>query len=87
MTPDRENSINQLQELYQKKYLDQLPAYEFEERSNNRWFCVCSCGVGQAVGKTKAKKRAAYMALVRLFAAAGISKDEWREGLWDGIGL
>ena len=91
MTPDRENSINQLQELYQKKYLDQLPAYEFEERSNDQWFCVCSCGcvsgMGQAVGKTKAKKRAAYMALVRLFAAAGICKDEWREGLWDGTGM
>ncbi len=91
MTPDRENSINQLQELYQKKYLDQLPAYEFEERSNDQWFCVCSCGcvsgMGQAVDKTKAKKRAAYMALVRLFAAAGISKDEWRENLWDEIGV
>ena len=91
MTPDRENSINQLQELYQKKYLDQPPAYEFEERSNDQWFCICSCGyvsgMGQAVGKTKAKKRAAYMALVRLFAASGICKDEWREGLWDGIGV
>lgn len=91
MIPDRENSINQLQELYQKKYLEQLPLYEFEERSNDQWYCICSCGcvsgVGQAVGKTKAKKRAAYMALVRLFAAAGICKDEWREGLWDGIGL
>ena len=76
MIPDRENSINQLQELYQKKYLEQLPVYEFEERSNDQWYCVCSCGsvsgVGQAVGKTKAKKRAAYMALVRLFAAAGM---------------
>lgn len=76
MIPDRENSINQLQELYQKKYLEQLPVYEFEERSNDQWYCICSCGyvsgVGQAVGKTKAKKRAAYMALVRLFAAAGI---------------
>ena len=91
MIPDREKSINQLQELYQKKYLEQMPVYEFEERSNDQWYCVCSCGsvsgVGQAVGKTKAKKRAAYMALVRLFAAAGICKDEWREGLWDGIGL
>ena len=91
MTPDRENSINQLQELYQKKYLDQLPTYEFEERSNDQWFCVCSCGcvsgMSQAVGKTKAKKRAAYMALVRLFSAAGICKDEWREGLWDGTGM
>ena len=91
MTPDRENSINQLQELYQKKYLDQLPAYEFEERRNDQWLCICSCGcvsgMGQAVGKTKAKKKAAYMALVRLFAAAGISKAEWREGLWDGIGM
>lgn len=76
MIPDRENSINQLQELYQKKYLEQLPVYEFEERSNDQWYCICSCGyvsgVGQAVGKTKAKKRAAYMALVRLFSAAGI---------------
>ena len=91
MTPDRDNSINQLQELYQKKYLDQLPAYEFEERSNDQWLCICSCGcvsgMGQAVGKTKAKKRAAYMALVRLFAAAGICKDEWRKDLWDGIGM
>jgi len=76
MIPDREKSINQLQELYQKKYLEQMPVYEFEERSNDQWYCVCSCGsvsgVGQAVGKTKAKKRAAYMALVRLFAATGI---------------
>ena len=91
MTPDRENSINQLQELYQKKYLDQLPVYEYEERRDDQWLCICSCGcvsgMGQAVGKTKAKKRAAYMALVRLFAAAGISKAEWREGVWDGIGL
>ena len=91
MIPDRENSINQLQELYQKKYMEQLPVYEFEERGNDQWYCICSCGsvsgVGQAVGKTKAKKRAAYMALVLLFASAGICKDEWREGLWDGIGL
>lgn len=83
MTPDRENSINQLQELYQKKYLEQLPEYELEERDNDQWYCICSCGcvsgVGQAVGKTKAKKRAAYMALVHLFAAAGICKKEWRE--------
>ena len=89
MIPDREKSINQLQELYQKKYLEQMPVYEFEERDNDQWYCLCSCGcvsgMGQAVGKTKAKKRAAYMALVRLFAAAGICKDEWREGLWDGI--
>ena len=91
MVPDRENSINQLQELYQKKYLEQLPVYEFEERDNDQWYCLCSCGcvsgMGQAVGKTKAKKRAAYMALVELFSAAGICKDEWREGLWDGIGV
>ena len=29
--PDPENSINQLQELYQKKYLETAPEYSFEE--------------------------------------------------------
>ena len=30
LVPSLENSINQLQELYQKKYLDEAPSYEFE---------------------------------------------------------
>lgn len=36
--------------------------------TNDQWYYICSCGcvsgVGQAVGKIKAKKRAAYMTLV-----------------------
>ena len=73
----RSNSINQLQELYQKKYLEQLPVYEFaEEDDDDTWFCSCRCdgvaGVGHGTSKTKAKKEAAYMTLHNLFRAAGM---------------
>ena len=74
--PDLDNSINQLQELFQKKYLEEKPAYEFEEIRKETWVCTCSCGgvsgIGKGENKTKAKKMASYMALVRLFVAAGI---------------
>ncbi len=77
ITPSPENSINQLQELYQKKYLANPPVYEFEELPGDQWSCDCVCGdiygSGWGGSKTKAKKEAAYMALVRLFKAAGIS--------------
>ena len=76
ITPDRENSINQLQELYQKKYLEQLPEYEFEKQDHDEWYCMCRCcgicGTGQAGSKIKAKKAAAYMTLGLLFFSAGI---------------
>lgn len=78
LTPDKENSINQLQELYQKKYLEQLPEYEFEEQEHDEWYCMCRCcgicGTGQAGSKVKAKKEAAYMALGLLFSSAGIKE-------------
>ena len=78
--PDRENSINQLQELYQKKYLAQLPVYEFAEEDDDTWFCCCRCdgvaGVGHGASKTKAKKEAAYMTLGNLFRAAGLHEKE-----------
>ena len=34
-------------------------------------------GRGEAAGKTPAKKKAAYMVLVRLMKSAGICEDEW----------
>ena len=74
ITPDLENSINQLQELFQKKYLDEAPEYEFEHWEGDEWNCICRCngidGVGRGIGKTRAKKEAAYQVLVRLFKAA-----------------
>ena len=70
MVPDLENSINQLQELYQKKYLDSKPEYEFMELPEDQWKCKCICGgivtYGWGASKTKAKKEAAYEALREL---------------------
>ena len=70
ISPDLDKSINQLQELYQKKYIEK-PIYEFTEESGDFWFCVCRCndvsGHGRAGSKTAAKKEAAYMVLERLF--------------------
>ena len=71
MTPSFENSINQLQGLFQKKYLPEPPTYTFEQLSAEEWRCVCTCGEqsasGIGVGKTKAKKAAAFQVLNRLF--------------------
>ena len=71
LVPDLENSINQLQELYQKKYLAERADYVFEERASGGWECTCTCdgvcGYGNGTSKIKAKKKAAYMVLVQLF--------------------
>ena len=70
LVPDLENSINQLQELYQKKYVAERADYVFEERAAGGWECTCTCdgvcGYGSGTSKTKAKKRAAFMVLERL---------------------
>lgn len=77
--PDLENSINQLQELWQKKYIEK-PVYEFTE-GKNAWKCDCRCndlhGYGIAEGKTVAKKRASYMLLVMLLQSAGCCEEKW----------
>ena len=72
---------NQLQELYQKKYVEEKAEYRFEEFPAG-WHCDCCCGGvsgwGTAKNKTAAKKKAAFMVLVHLMLAAGICKDEWK---------
>lgn len=81
IVPDLENSINQLQELYQKRYLEDKPEYILEQRENDRWYVTCLCGScygwGEAGSKVRAKKKAAFMVIVKLMKSAGICKDEW----------
>ncbi len=70
--PNMENSINQLQELYQKKYLSEVPAYSVEERANDRWYVTCQAegvtGSAEAGSKVAAKKKAAFMVLIALLS-------------------
>ena len=86
IVPSLENSINQLQELYQKKYLEDKAEYVFEELPQDRWRCDCTCGgvngYGEAGSKTGAKKKASYMVLVRMLSAAGICKKEWKDEMY-----
>lgn len=82
IVPDFDNSINQLQELYQKKYLEEKPEYEYDDRGNE-WVVECRAegyfGWGVANSKVKAKKKAAYMVIVDMMRSAGICKDEWQD--------
>lgn len=41
ITPKKADSINQLQELYQKKIIG-MPYYEYESIGND-WQCICLC--------------------------------------------
>lgn len=70
VVPSLENSINQLQELYQKKYVGK-PEYSFEEHGFNEWGCTCKCSDieawSSAKSKVLAKKKAAFEVLRRLF--------------------
>ena len=69
IVPSLDDSINQLQELYQKKYVDK-PDYCFEENHFNEWRCTCKCSdiEAWASGKSKilAKKQAAFDVLKKL---------------------
>ena len=79
VTPRLEDTINQLQELYQKKILAELPSYSFRQISPEEWQCVCKCcsmvTMGFDVGKTKAKKAAAYDMLNRIQGWRSIVED------------
>ena len=92
VVPDIENSINQLQELYQKKYLDHAPEYEYSyDDFVNRWHVYCRTeefsGWGKAKSKVKAKKIAAYMVIVHLLRSAGIKNDDWEKTIWQNMEL
>ena len=84
--PRLDDSINQLQELYQKKYLSAPAQYEFELQNGDEWHCECRVdGVaefGRGGSKTAAKKKAAFKVLVHLMMSAGICRDEWRKEMW-----
>ena len=88
LIPSLEDSINQLQEMYQKKYVDE-PIYQFEKWDRDQWNCNCVSGgitgFGRGTSKIKAKKRAAYMVLVRLLQSAGICEKEWEEEMYRGM--
>lgn len=80
IVPDLDKSINQLQELFQKGYIDKAE-YEFS-REGVKWSCSCIVNgvVGRSVNcynKTVAKKFSSYEALILLFKASGCCKDEW----------
>ena len=89
VVPNPDTSINQLQELYQKGYVDE-PTYTIEEcdlyLDENYWECTCLCsgaeGYGRARRKVQAKKKAAFTALVRLLRGAGICEPEWEQMMW-----
>ena len=70
--PDKATSINQLQELYQKKYIDE-PEYSFED-TGDAWKCFCKCDTTCVEGfgkiKTEAKKNAAYRTICHLFQSS-----------------
>ena len=85
ITPELENAINQLQELYQKKYVEQ-PEYRFDDEADG-WYCTCTCsgceGWGRANSKTLAKKKAAFMVLVRLMMSAGLATEEMKAAMYE----
>lgn len=70
IVPCLEDSINQLQELYQKKYLEHKAEYEYRQCGKD-WQVKCICegymGAALDVNKTKAKKKASYIVLRKLF--------------------
>lgn len=88
IVPDLDNSINQLQELYQKRYLEEKPEYEYDDRGNE-WFVDCRTegylGWGVAKSKVKAKKKASYMVIVNMLISAGICEDEWHDKLIESM--
>ncbi|MBR1439254.1 MAG: hypothetical protein IJ587_12050 [Synergistaceae bacterium] len=83
--PNLQDSINQLQELNQKGYVDK-PEYEFKDFGGAvaDWSCKCLCsgvyGHGRDKNKTQAKKQAAFEVLEKLFDSQSQQSSEQRAG-------
>ena len=64
------------------------PEYTFTE-DDLGWYCECvvDCinGCGRAANKTAAKKKASFVALVRLLKSAGIATKELEQEMWKVI--
>lgn len=79
VVPSLNDCVNQLQELYQKKYI-RKPEYKFED-DGELWTCACSCEAvrSELKGKTKneAKKKAAFVTLVRILMEGDACKKSW----------
>lgn len=85
--PRVEDAINQLQELYQKKYIDK-PEYEFV-RIAKVWACECKYNGIQnfaySKNKTDAKKKAAFYSLTEFIMKSGLEYDKWFSMMLDLI--
>ena len=85
VVPDYDSAINQLQELWQKKYIEK-PEYDFRREGKN-WYCNCNANgvIADCRGRDKveAKKKASYEALVKLLRAAGCCKKEWYDRMFE----
>lgn len=73
--PNPEHVINQVQELYQKKYIEKpaYKVYEYDE-GNKKWCCDCQSGIfdGEGFGETKVKaKKAAAMGMLQNIIESG----------------
>lgn len=79
IVPDPDSSINQLQELFQKGYIEKAE-YTFE-RQDDEWHCTCLVndiqGHAGRSSKAQSKKYAAYQTVVLLLSSAGCCKKEW----------
>ena len=83
--PQLDLAVNQLQELYQKRYIDKAE-YEFV-RDGRVWYCTCSVGrhsfKKHGHSKPEAKKKAAFATLVYLMRASGLYDPDWYRVLDD----
>ena len=84
--PNLDDSINQLQELRQKRYIGEA-LYEFSQQPGGGWYCRCACngfgGFGEGNNKIIAKKRASLMVLTQMYRSAGIKDNEWEKKMYE----
>lgn len=85
--PNLDNAVNQIQELKQKRYIDDFSYYYDRDDKTKDWLCRCvcdqkffmgsgACGYGRDKSKRMAKKIAALDALHVLFKSSSDDEDE-----------